>query len=253
MSAQMSVMRSTLAGGLIDCLRANLNRRAERVRLFEIGRCFLRNPSGGYQQPERLGALAYGGRVPEQWGEAARTVDFFDLKADLAALLPRDALRFASAPHPALHPGRSASILMGEHRVGWIGELHPRLAQAAGLASAPVLFEVDLEAVRPVDVPHFREVSRFPPVRRDIAVVVDEAVPVQSLLDALAAAKADFVVEIALFDTYRGGKLGENRKSLAFRIVMQDTEETLTEQRIESARLALTEVLTSKFGGELRQ
>ena len=118
---------------------------------------------------------------------------------------------------------------------------------------APVLFVVDLERVREAVVPRFREISRFPAVRRDLAVVVPESVPAQALLDALEAAKPDFVAEIALFDIYRGGQLGENRKSLAFRIVMQDTAETLTEQRIESARLALAAVLSSKFGGELRQ
>jgi phenylalanyl-tRNA synthetase beta chain len=253
MSAQMSVMRSSLAGSLIDCLRTNLNRRADRVRLFEIGRCFLRAEDGKYRQPERIAALAYGSRYPEQWAEPPRVVDFFDAKADLEALVPGGGLRLAPAPHPALHPGRSASVEVAGRSVGWIGELHPKLVQAYDLPSAPVLFEVDLESIRAAAVPKFTEVSRFPPVRRDIAVIVDESVPAQAMLDALEAAKADFVVEIALFDTYRGGKLGENRKSLAFRIVMQDTEETLTEQKIESARLALAGILTSRFGGELRQ
>ncbi len=222
-AAQMSVMRSTLAGGLVSTLAFNLKRRQERVRLFEIGSTFAhgaadaaragagahagadgdsinRNPA--YVQTPRLGVLAYGAAQPEQWGAAARRVDFFDLKGDLEALLPGMVCR--PLAHPALHPGRSAEVILNQKVVGWLGELHPALSSSYDLPNAPVLAELDLGVVLALGLPRFVEPSRFPSVRRDIAVVVAEQVAAQDMLDALESVRGPLVTELALFDLYRG-------------------------------------------------
>ena len=177
-ASQMSVMRSTLLGGLVSALAYNVNRKAHRVRVFEIGRVYRRDPQqpdgplqvGGIDQPNRLAALAYGPNDDEQWAVPARDSDFFDLKGDIESLLP--AARFVTALHPALHPGRSASIEIDGRRVGIIGQLHPRLQQQYELPKAPVVCEIDLEPLLVRALPRHRELSRFQPVQRDISVTV---------------------------------------------------------------------------------
>jgi phenylalanyl-tRNA synthetase beta chain len=250
-AAQMSVMRSTLAGGLIATLVFNLKRKQERVRLFEIGRTFAHDGQGGYAQVTRLGLLAYGSVQPEQWGEGSRRADFFDLKGDLEALVP--GLQCRPARHAALHPGRSAELLLDEQVVGWLGELHPALQASQDLPNAPIVGEIVLEAVLRAQVPRFTEPSRFPPVRRDVAVVVDDSVPAQDLLKALDASRPAVVTDIGLFDLYRGKGLPEGQKSLAFRIVIQDTARTLTDPEIDQVVIALTQLLAERFGAELRK
>ncbi|MFP4904524.1 phenylalanine--tRNA ligase subunit beta, partial [Paraburkholderia sp. BR14261] len=192
---QLSVMRTTLFGSLVNVLRHNLNRRADRVRVFEAGRVFLHDPSikasemtvEGFAQPKMIGALAYGPALEEQWGAQTRGVDFFDVKGDLEALFASlgaaKTPRFVKAEHPALHPGRSARIEVDGRAVGWIGELHPRWMQKYDLPHAPMLFEVEADALMARELPTPGEVSKFPPVRRDIALVVDQKIEVQALLD----------------------------------------------------------------------
>ncbi|MBI2311120.1 MAG: phenylalanine--tRNA ligase subunit beta [Betaproteobacteria bacterium] len=250
-ASQMSVMRSSLAGGLIQCLRSNVNRRQGRVRLFELGCVFARSGQG-YDQPEKLGGLIYGETLPEQWDAEARRADFYDLKADLEALLWPRALRLEAAPHPALHPGRAARIRAGDKDVGWIGELHPEWQQKYELPQAPVLFEVELRALCGRDLPASGEISRFPPVRRDIAILVDEGVGVQTLLDALRAAQPPVVSEIALFDLYRGQGIEKGKKSLAFRVLLQDTQKTLTDAEVDAVVAQLVGVLEHQYQAKLR-
>jgi phenylalanyl-tRNA synthetase beta chain len=249
-ASQMGVMRSTLFGGLIDNLRFNLNRKQERVRLFETGRCF--NAGSFDDQPERIAALCYGPAHPEQWGEPARAVDFYDVKADVEALLWPAAARFEAASHPALHPGQSAKVWLEGECLGWIGTLHPKWQQKNELPTAPGLFEFDTAALLRARVPVFSEISRFPAVRRDIAVVVDEAIAVQSLLDGMSEYLPEFVTELALFDVYRGKGIDSGKKSLAFRVLMQDTRQTLTDEAVDAVTARLAEVLTSRFGAKLR-
>jgi phenylalanyl-tRNA synthetase beta chain len=251
-ASNLDVMRSTLLGGLLDTLRTNANRRQERVRIFETGRCFLRGRDG-YEQPLRVGGLAFGSAWPEQWGEAKRAVDFFDVKGDLEALAAPWAVRTEAAAHPALHPGRSARVRIEGEAAGWVGELHPRLVRAFELAQAPVVFELDLEPLSRRPRPLARPVSKLPVVRRDLAVVIDEAIPVQSVLDALAAAKPASVEHVALFDVYRGPRIGVDKKSLAILVLMQDTARTLTDAEIDAAVASLLRVIQDRFGGALRQ
>ncbi len=250
-ASQMSVMRSTLFGGLLDRLVFNLNRRQDRVRLFEAGRCFSRLENG-FAQPLRIGGLCYGSAKAEQWGEAARWVDFYDVKADVEALFYPVVPRFEAAIHPALHPGQSARIAVGGEVVGWIGALHPKWQQKYGLAGSAMLFEVDLPVLLQRAIPAFVEVSRFPPVRRDIAVIVDEKIEVATMLEALQVEHPASVIELTLFDVYRGKGIDLGKKSLAFRVLMQDTQKTLTDEETDSVVASLVQILSARFDAKLR-
>ena len=247
-ASHLAVMRSSLLSGLIAALRINLSRKQSRVRLFETGACFA---GASYAQNERFAGLCYGTQFAEQWGIAARNVDFFDVKADVEALFAPATLSFVAAAHPALHPGRSAQIKLNDQAVGWIGELHPQWVQQYDFPLAPVWFEVDMAALLQAKVPNAGELSKFPPVRRDLAVVVDENVTVQHLLAAMQVDQTPFVVEIALFDVYRGKGVENGKKSLAFRVLLQDTQKTLTDIEVEQSMLRLVAVLQQN-GAQLR-
>ncbi|MBU0622528.1 MAG: phenylalanine--tRNA ligase subunit beta [Gammaproteobacteria bacterium] len=249
-ASQMSVMRSSLLGGLIAALRTNLARKQPRVRLFEIGGCFAAE-AGSYAQDERLAGLAYGGAVAEQWGVAGRNVDFYDVKGDVEAIFAPRTLTFQVAEHPASHPGRSARILLEGRAIGWIGELHPQWQQQYDLPQAVVWFEIELAALIQSGVPRLQNISRFPPVRRDVAVLVDENVTVQSLVDVMRAEQVPNVVEVALFDVYRGKGVEQGKKSLAFRVLLQDTQKTLMDAEIEEKMSRLVAAL-QRQGAQLR-
>ncbi|WP_153100521.1 phenylalanine--tRNA ligase subunit beta [Paraburkholderia hayleyella] len=268
-ASQLSVMRTTLFGSLISVLRHNLNRRAERIRLFEVGRMFLSDPAikasemsvEGFAQPKMLGALAYGPTLEDQWGAPSRPVDYFDVKGDLEALLAPAVARFVKAEHPALHPGRSARIELGGKNVGWIGELHPRWMQKYDLSHAPILFEIEADALIQRVLPHPSEVSKFPPVRRDIAVVVEQKIEAQALLDemhqALSETACKSIQRVALFDEFRpksntSSGLAAHEKSLAFRITLQDTGGTLQDETVDLAIRTLVDRLARVYGARLR-
>ncbi|MDR2000502.1 MAG: phenylalanine--tRNA ligase subunit beta [Zoogloeaceae bacterium] len=258
-ASQMGVMRTTLIGGLVDVLSANRKRQTERVRIFEIGRVFSRaaddagQPVAGFRQPLRVGGLWAGSALPEQWGVPTRQADFFDIKGDLEALLGvARPLTFAKAAHPALHPGRSAQVLFDGQLIGFVGELHPQWAQKYELGTAPVVFEVELEAWLAAMLPAYREVSRFPAVTRDLALVVAREQAVEPLLKALYASAPAIVSDIRLFDLYQGKGLEQGQKSLAFRIVMQHTERTLEDAEVEAGVFDLIEVARKGFGAILR-
>lgn len=250
-ASQMGVMRSTLFGGLIDNLCFNLNRKQERVRLLETGCCFTQSAIG-FKQPERIAGLCYGNAKPEQWGEVVRAVDFYDAKADVEALFWPAVPRFEAASHPALHPGQAAKVWLKGEFLGWVGTLHPKWQQKYELPAAPVLFELDMAVLLCGRVPACAEISKFQAVRRDIAVVVDEGISVQALLDGMSERLPDVVTELALFDVYRGKGIDLGKKSLAFRVLMQDTRRTLTDEEVDAVTAQLAEVLTSRFGAKLR-
>jgi phenylalanyl-tRNA synthetase beta chain len=265
---QFGVMRSNLWGGLLNNLKSNLNRGAGRVRLFETGRTFKRDANAqeadgkvaGFYQPQKIGGLAYGTFVPEQWSSTTRAVDFFDVKGDLERVL--DPLYFVteSAQHPALHPGRSAKVfLMNDQNrieVGWIGELHPRLQQAYELPQAPVLFELELEPIRELGLPVPEELSKFPAVQRDLAVVVKQPISAQALLDAMNASKQNFVRNIELFDEFRpkagSNSMADDEKSLAFRVTLLNPNETLQDPQIDAVMASLLGAVEKKCAARLR-
>jgi len=252
-ASQMAVMRSSLIGGLVSVLSSNLKRRQERVRIFEIGRTFLHQDDvqTPYLQSKKLGVLAYGPLVPEQWGQAARMVDFFDVKADLEVLVPH--LEYAAASHVALHPGRTSVLKSKGQVVGWLGELHPVLAKKYDLPHAPILLEIDLEVLERLDLPRYAETSKFQAVRRDLAVVVDERQAVGEVLSVLKEHAPASMIDVGLFDVYRGTGLPEGKKSLAFRMILQDQEKTLTDADIEAVTSHVMGVLEQRFQAVLRQ
>jgi phenylalanyl-tRNA synthetase beta chain len=269
-ASHLSVMRSSLIGSLIANIRHNANRKQTRVRLFELGRVFMRDASvqdgplevAGVRQPMKLAGAAWGPAVEEQWGVATRQVDFYDVKMDVEALFGArgSRLRFEAASHPALHPGRSARIELDGKHVGWIGELHPRWAQQADLAHAPVVFELDAAALSEGELPQVRELSRQPIVVRDLALWVDAHVSAQSMLDTVAAVvKADpqlsVVQDARLFDVWREKAHGSEpvtEKSLAFRFWLQDTEVTLDEARVADCLARIKEALVAAHGARQR-
>ncbi len=256
-ASHLSVMRSTLIGGLINTLIHNQRRRQPRLQIFETGRVFeraSRQTAGqveGYRQTLRLGGLSWGAVIPEQWGAKTRAADFFDVKADVEALNVSGCLSFEAAPHPAFHPGRSARVLRDGLAAGWLGELHPRWVQQYELESAPILFELDIDVLTPTVLPAYTPVSAFPVVLRDLAVVVDAAVPVQQLLDCLWKGAPEVLRTIHLFDQYQGKGVPEGAKSLAFRFSLQDTQGTLEDQKVDAVMAQLLERLTAA-GATLR-
>ncbi len=264
-ASQLSVMRSSLIGSLVANVRYNLNRKAGRVRVFEVGGVFLRNAEAqdgplavaGFDQPKRVAAIAYGPAADEQWGQPTRAVDYFDVKGDLEALFAPRAVRFSKIEHPALHPGRSATVEVDGKVVGVIGELHPRWLQKYDLPQAPVLFEVDADALRARAVPRYAEISKFPGATRDLALVVKQDVPAQALLDAFQSelesnALGKLVQAVVLFDEYRGKGLEQDEKSLAFRFGLQDTQSTLQDDAVEVIMAALASAAQQKHGAKLR-
>ena len=180
-----------------------------------------------------------------------RAVDFYDVKADVVALLSPAQLSFRPEIHPALHPGRSARLYLDAQPIGWLGELHPQWCQQYDLAQAPVWFEIQQSAILRHRVHQMQGIPRFLPVRRDIAVVVDENVNVQQLFDVMQAAQAPLVVDIELFDLYRGKGVEPGKKSLAFRVLLQDTQKTLTDAEIDASMTILIAAL-EKEGAQLR-
>ena len=255
-ASQMSVMRSTLIGGLVANVATNLKRKQNRVRVFETGRCFFRanpgTPVEGFEQPWKLAMLAYGSAAPEQWGCTARNVDFYDLKGELELLLTPAVARFEKATHPALHPGRSARIVIDDQTVGVIGELHPQWIQDYELPLAPVVCELDLAVVLAAKLPVYGEISKQPPAVRDLAIVVDQTLELQALKDGLMANRPPLVQDIRLFDLYTGKGIEPGKKSLAFRIVMQDTQRTLQDAEVDATMQQLLAYVQQNFSAQLR-
>ena len=249
-ASNLSVMRSSIWGGLLDVLVYNLNRQQTRVRLFEIGATYHDAANNTYAETTRISGLAYGDALPEQWGEAARSVDFYDVKADVDKLTFGRAA-YVATEHPALHPGQSAKVMLDGKAIGWIGKLHPKWQQHYQLPKGAVLFELDFSALQQRTVPAYSEVSKFPPIRRDMAILVDEQVSAGELLNAMNAAKVEFVTEIGLFDVYRGKGIAENKKSLAFFVLLQDNQKSLVDADSDKAMASLLDVVTKQFGAEL--
>lgn len=257
-ASHLSVLRTSLLGGMVNTLQTNLRHKQDRVRIFEIGRVFLRSDNStenavpGYHQPWKLGILISGTAKPESWSDPARPVDFFDLKNDVCALLAPKSLVFKKAIHPALHPGRSAEIYLGEQSLGLIGELHPEWVQKYGLTSPPIVLEIDLSPLESTCPPAFTPFSRQPSVTRDLAVILDQEQSLDTVLAALTQTAPPWVQGINLFDLYTGKGIPKGKKSLAFRIVMQDTERTLQDSEVDAVVTQLMHCLQSRFSAEQR-
>ena len=255
-ASNMSVMRTTLVGGLIANVATNLKRKQNRIRLFETGRCFFRDQNGepveGFSQPLKIAALIYGNALPEGWANDARQADFYDIKAEVEQLLAPSVARFEKVAHPALHPGRSAQVIVAGKAIGFVGELHPQWQQKYELPLPPVVFELDLDAVTSVQCPRFTEISQQPPVIRDLAIVIDQSVELQTVVDTITECKLPWVQDIRLFDVYTGKGVIFGKKSLAFRIVMQDTQRTLQDTDVDAVMQQLIDKLKNNIGAQLR-
>ena len=269
LASQMSVMRSSLLGSLLQVLKFNLDRKTLRVRVFEIGRVFLRDANTkntdttveGFHQPMRISGMAVGSSDVPQWGLKEKSVDLYDVKGDIEALLAPGKPTFEPSEHPAMHPGRCARVLLHGAAIGYVGELHPKWRQAYDLAQAPIMFELELNAVLQRDVPLYKSVSKHQSVERDIAVLVDEKVTYSDLMSAVWSAQTtELIKDATLFDVYRPkqtkdidvGATSVLEKSLAVRLTLSNDDASLNETQIEGAVKAVLDSLVGKLGARQR-
>jgi phenylalanyl-tRNA synthetase beta chain len=259
LSSEMSVMRTTLWPGLLNALKHNINRQQTRVRLFETGLCFVPGADAAgvnaIAQRAKFAGVVCGDIHHEQWAEKSRKVDFFDVKSDVEALLAYSCSHsvFEAAEHPALHPGQSACIKQDGEIVGWIGALHPQVQKALDIDPGVFVFEIDQSAIDINRIPEFSPLSRFPEVRRDLAILVDESIPVGDILTSIGATATDLVQEVQLFDIYQGNGVEEGRKSVAFGLILQEFSRTLTDQEVESEIENIVSTLNQQFAATLRE
>jgi phenylalanyl-tRNA synthetase beta chain len=254
-SAELAAMRISLWPGLVAALQSNQRRQQARVRLFEVGRKFIVG-DGGLQEVSCVAGIAAGAAAPEQWGSGKDAVDFFDVKADLLAMLGATCAKsefvFEPDRHPTLHPGQTARIIRNGVAVGWLGRLHPELERSLELTYSAVLFEVETEVGLVGRLPHYQEISRFPAVRRDLALTVDEAVTVRQLVDRIRAVVGATLRDLVVFDIYRGSGIERGRKSVAIGLNLQDVSRTLTDVEIDSLVVQVRDDLERGLGAAIR-
>ena len=251
-ASQMSTMRSSLWGSHLEVLTYNLNRQVSRLNIFEIAQTF-QGAKKDFIETEVISGLSYGSFLPEQWADKIREIDFYDMKAHVEALTSKSLTFKRSDKTPlALHPGQSAEVFLDGQSIGWVGKLHPKWQQHFSLPKAPFIFELKIEKLLEDKAFKYEDISKFLPVRRDIAIVVDESVEVDSILDAVFKAKIPFLNRMALFDLYQGKGIAENKKSVAFLILMQDTSKTLVDSEADSSVSKIVELLEKQFGATLR-
>lgn len=254
-SADMAVMRTSLMPGLVKVLQHNLNRQQDRVRLFESGLRFVPG-ADGLRQEAMLAGLVYGSRAPELWGNPAEPADFFDLKGDLESLLALTGdignFEFRAATHSALHPGQTAAVYRNGELEGYIGALHPILQQELDLPKATYLFEIRLASLLMACIPAFTSLSRFPEVRRDLALLVDRNLAVKKLLEAIKNQAGDHLTDLKVFDLYMGKGIDPQRKSVAMGLTFQHPSRTLTEDEINASVATVVRYLEDNFATTLR-
>ena len=261
-AADLAVLRSSLLPGLIGVARENLRRQQQRVRVFEIANRFvLEGNDGGkggrFREQKMLAGLALGSRLPEQWGVAAPPVDFYDIKGDLSALLALggggEEFLFEPAAQGYLHSGRGARIVRDGVGIGYLGELHPRLVRALELTYAPLLYEVDYLAAFRANLAQFREVSRFPQIRRDISFTVPVDVAFATLSERVSVAAGSLLKQLSAFDVYQGKGVELGRKSIALGLILQDLSRTLTDDDADRVVQAVLQDLSSNLDARIRE
>ncbi|WP_394562158.1 phenylalanine--tRNA ligase subunit beta [Aquipseudomonas alcaligenes] len=255
-SADMAAMRSSLWPGLVKALEHNLNRQQSRVRLFESGLRFV-GQLEGLQQEAMLAGVISGSRLPEAWANGRESVDFYDLKADVEALLgyagAADAFSFVPGEHPALHPGQTARIEREGRLVGFLGALHPELAKTLGLDQPVFLFELVLAEVATGRMPAFSELSRFPEVRRDLALLVEREQPAEAVLSTIRETAGEWLTDLRLFDVYHGKGIDPHRKSLAVGLTWQHPSRTLNDDEVNTTTQNIITSLEERFNATLRK
>ena len=255
-SADMAAMRSSLWPGLVKALQHNLNRQQDRVRLFESGLRFVGQLDGLKQEPMLAGVVC-GSRLPEGWAQGRETVDFFDVKADVEAVLgfagALDAFTFVPGQHPALHPGQTARIERSGQEVGYLGALHPELVKSLGLDRAVFVFELVLAEVSEGRLPKFQELSRFPEVRRDLALLADRDVAASSVLAVIRENAGEWLTDLRLFDVYQGKGIDPHRKSLAVGLTWQHPSRTLNDDEVNATTQTILTSLEQRLNATLRK
>jgi len=256
----MAVMRTSLVPGLMQALQFNANRQHERIRLFEIGASYHKK-GGTYTEVQRLSGVVWGPRTAPQWGvEKLQNVDFYDLKADLEAVLAltgqSNAIIFSEVERDALHPGQRSKLTRStdageELDVGWMGRLHPTLEKHYGVSNV-FAFELNLDAAISASLPVFSSVSRFPSIKRDISVVVEANIPVARLADCIRTALGGVLNKVELFDLYRGKGVDDKSKSVSLSLVLQHQDKTMTDEEAEQLMGSARSVLEAEFGAKLR-
>ena len=254
-SADMAAMRTSLMPGLVSALIHNLNRQQERVRLFETGLRFVPGANGLVQEP-MIAGLIYGARAPESWANVAEDVDFFDLKGDVESLIAltndESGFRFAPSVHPALHPGQTAAIYRKGQLQGYAGALHPSLLQQLDITKQVYVFEISQAALLEGRIPSATPLSRFPEVRRDLAVLVNRDLPADKLLEAVKSQAGEYVTNLKVFDVYMGKGIDPHRKSVAMGLTFQHPSRTLNEDEINASIDAVVKYLEATFSATLR-
>ena len=255
-SSEMEVMRTSLWPGLLKAVQHNVHRQKSRLRFFEHGLRFYAQDEGVIQQDVMLAGVVTGSRLPESWDGKEQPVDFYDLKNDIEALLQLggDPQRFAftSHEHAALHPGQTAAIEYAGSTIGWLGRIHPVLANSLNLSADTCLFELQYESVNTSQITEFQSISRYPSIRRDLAFVVDTHLEAGVLRAAVKEVAGDLLQDMPIFDVYQGKGIETGRKSIAFGLILQDNSRTLTEQDIEAVVENVTVQLGDKFRATLR-
>ena len=256
-SADMSVMRTTIWSGLIPALQHNINRQQGRVRLFEYGLRFLPMGNDVIQQDNVIAGIVYGNVLPEQWSATETKLDFYDVKGDVETLLGltgrADEFSFVADSHPALHPGQCARINLGEKSVGWVGALHPSLESKLGLSGQTFLFEIEAKTLFSGKVAKFCEISKFPAIRRDIALVIDRDVTASAVEKTIKKVAPETLQNLKLFDVYQGEHIDSGRKSLALGLTLQAQSRTLTDDEVDSAIEQIVTTLANELGAALRE
>lgn len=253
-SADLSRMRTTLWSGLLPVIQHNLNRQQSRVRVFEVGAAFDQQ-DGEITQTRRIAGAVTGALYPEQWDAPKRKVDFYDIKGDVEMLLAQASAQdfhFLPVAHPALHPGQSAQIATAERTIGWVGALHPRIETKLGLGQSVYLFELDMDVLVDRKLPTYQAVARFPSIRRDLALVVDQSVLASALDNAIQAVAPEQLIRWNIFDVYTGQGVGEHQKSVALSLILQDFSRTLEDQEVNQIVEKVVASLHEKTGASLR-
>jgi phenylalanyl-tRNA synthetase beta chain len=254
-ASDLAVLRTSLWPGLLGAARHNLSHQRTRLKLFELGPRFAAE-AGGVQQTAMLAGIALGSRAPEHWEGAGPAIDYYDVKGDVEALLARtgrhDDFRFEPATHPGLRPGRTARIMRGDMSVGWLGELHPDLQNMVDRKRAGVVFELALDSTFAAAVPAFHGYSKFPSIRRDLAVVVDARTEAATLVAAVRAAAGELLQHVVVFDVYRGTGVDSRRKSIGLGLILQGTSRTLTDADADQTVQSVTLRLERELGATIR-
>jgi phenylalanyl-tRNA synthetase beta chain len=255
-TAEMSVMRTNMWPGLVNTLLYNKSRQQHRVRLFETGTCFI-SRNDELKQEKRLAGLISGLAQPEQWAVSPREADFFDLKGDVEAILsqsfPLSELVFKPESHPALHPGQAASVHHQQQKIGLIGALHPNVLQALDVESKVFVFEIDLDLLPKAAPESYHELSKFPEIRRDIAILVNQTVPAKQIQDTIKVVAGSWLKDVFIFDVYQGKGISPGLKSIALALILQHPARTLVDEEIAAVMDRVISELKGQLGAELRR